>query len=229
MIFSSVSVEVFCESQVLNARGAGETTLHKPFRTSLWLEVRSFTEENKLLYVSLQTQVQEDVYEKLDKELLTYVEDVLLNRRPDSTERMMEYAATLDPKSHPTKLRKLAGESNAPVFQAKLNPIPAGFNPVALPDVLPPVPEYKPWVDPLAKSVAFEQLEKLFEERIAYIDGAMGTMIQRYKLQVWLAHLVLGSTMRRFCNRAIQMLFMEIFGSDWGIPGNCAALTGASL
>jgi hypothetical protein len=131
------------------------------------------------------------VYEKLDKELLTYVEDVLLNRRPDSTERMMEYAATLDPKSHPTKLRKLAGESNAPVFQAKLNPIPAGFNPVALPDVLPPVPEYKPWVDPLAKSVAFEQLEKLFEERIAYIDGAMGTMIQRYKLQVWLPQLFL--------------------------------------
>lgn len=131
-----------------------------------------------------EAQVQEDVYEKLDKELLTYVEDVLLNRRADSTERLLEYAATLDPKSHPTKLRKLGGETNAPVFQAKLNPIPAGFNPVAPPEVLPPVPEYKPWVDQLAKSPAFEQLEKLFEERIAYIDGAMGTMIQRYKLDV---------------------------------------------
>ena len=43
---------------------------------------------------------------------------------------------------------------------------------------------YKPWQEPLAKSPAFEQLDKLFEERIAYIDGAMGTMIQRYKLQV---------------------------------------------
>ena len=32
-------------------------------------------------------QVKADVYEKLDKELLGYVEDVLLNRRDDSTVR----------------------------------------------------------------------------------------------------------------------------------------------
>ena len=35
---------------------------------------------------------------KLDKELLGYVEDVLLNERDDATERMLEYAATLEPK-----------------------------------------------------------------------------------------------------------------------------------
>ena len=32
-------------------------------------------------------QVKEDVYAKINKELLTFVEDVLLNRRPDSTVR----------------------------------------------------------------------------------------------------------------------------------------------
>ncbi|MGQ0635812.1 MAG: methionine synthase [Planctomycetaceae bacterium] len=32
------------------------------------------------------------VYEEIDKELLTYVEDVLLNRRPDATERLVEFA-----------------------------------------------------------------------------------------------------------------------------------------
>ena len=51
-------------------------------------------------------QVEEDVYEKIDKELLEYVEDVLLNRCSNATERMLEFAATLDPKSHPTALRK---------------------------------------------------------------------------------------------------------------------------
>ncbi len=32
------------------------------------------------------------VYEEIDKELLGYVEDVLFNRRPDATERLIEYA-----------------------------------------------------------------------------------------------------------------------------------------
>ena len=42
-------------------------------------------------------QVEEDEYEKIDKELLEYVEDVLLNRCTNATERMLEFAATLDP------------------------------------------------------------------------------------------------------------------------------------
>ena len=45
------------------------------------------------------------------------------------------------------------------------------------------MPGYKPWVDPLAKSDAFAQLEALFQSRIAFIDGAMGTSIQRYNLE----------------------------------------------
>merc|ERR1719482_481529 len=51
-------------------------------------------------------QVIEDAYDKLDKELLEYVEDVIFNRREDSTERLLEFAATLDPKSKPTSVRK---------------------------------------------------------------------------------------------------------------------------
>merc|ERR1711966_315446 len=51
-------------------------------------------------------QVEEDVYEKMDKELLEYVEDVLLNRCSNATERMLQFAATLDPKSTPCNLRK---------------------------------------------------------------------------------------------------------------------------
>merc|ERR1719401_3310784 len=51
-------------------------------------------------------QVIEDEYSKLNKELLEYVEDVLLNRTDDATDRLLEYAATLDPKSKPTAMRK---------------------------------------------------------------------------------------------------------------------------
>ncbi len=45
------------------------------------------------------------------------------------------------------------------------------------------VPEYKPWTDPLKKSDAFAELDALFQSRIAFIDGAMGTSIQRYNLE----------------------------------------------
>ncbi len=36
-----------------------------------------------------------EVYSDIDKALLEYVEDVLLNRRPDATERLLEYAETV--------------------------------------------------------------------------------------------------------------------------------------
>ena len=58
-------------------------------------------------------QVLEDVYEKIDKELLEFVEDVLLNRCENSTERMLEYAATIDPKSKPTAVIKKGAEPGA--------------------------------------------------------------------------------------------------------------------
>ena len=126
-------------------------------------------------------QVKADAYDKIDKELLGYVEDVLLNRREDSTERMLEYAATLDPKSKPTELRKLISEDAGPALTPRLNPIPEGFDPLSVPVDLPAVPAYKAWVDPLKKSGAFAQLQALMDERIIYIDGAMGTSIQKHK------------------------------------------------
>ena len=51
-------------------------------------------------------QVIADEYTKIDKELLEMIEDVLLNRCENSTERMLEYAATLDPKCKPTDVKK---------------------------------------------------------------------------------------------------------------------------
>lgn len=42
---------------------------------------------------------------------------------------------------------------------------------------------YKAWRDQLGCSDAFAQLEALMQERIIFIDGAMGTSIQKYKLQ----------------------------------------------
>ena len=47
----------------------------------------------------------------------------------------------------------------------------------------PEPPEgYKAWQDPVQRSPAFGQLTRLMQERIIFIDGAMGTMIQRFKL-----------------------------------------------
>ncbi len=43
---------------------------------------------------------------------------------------------------------------------------------------LPPVPEYRPFRGELPQSAAFAQLDALFRQRIALIDGAMGPMIQ---------------------------------------------------
>jgi 5-methyltetrahydrofolate--homocysteine methyltransferase len=53
--------------------------------------------------------VREDEYSKIDKELLEFVEDVLLNRCENATERMLEYASSLDPKCKPTAVRKKGG------------------------------------------------------------------------------------------------------------------------
>lgn len=35
------------------------------------------------------------VYEEIPKDLLEYVEDVILNRRPDATERLVEFAESV--------------------------------------------------------------------------------------------------------------------------------------
>eukprot|EP00976_Prorocentrum_cordatum_P072372 1180687-Prorocentrum_minimum.AAC.2 len=42
---------------------------------------------------------------------------------------------------------------------------------------------YRMWVDPIQKSATFDILDKIMKQRIVVIDGAMGTMVQRRKLQ----------------------------------------------
>ena len=66
---------------------------------------------------------------------------------------------------------------------AQEDPIPEGQDQIGFDDPLPPVPEYAAWVDPIEKSAAFASLDAMFEKRICFIDGAMGTSIQAYKLE----------------------------------------------
>ena len=49
-----------------------------------------------------------EIYEEIPKELLTYVEDVLLNRRPDATDRLLEYSETVKSKGKKGKTEDLA-------------------------------------------------------------------------------------------------------------------------
>jgi 5-methyltetrahydrofolate--homocysteine methyltransferase len=51
------------------------------------------------------------VYEEIPKDLLALVEDVLLNRRPDATERLVEFAETVKKKSTDTETATLAWRS----------------------------------------------------------------------------------------------------------------------
>jgi 5-methyltetrahydrofolate--homocysteine methyltransferase len=44
------------------------------------------------------------------------------------------------------------------------------------------VPKYAKWVDPVKPTAAFDVINKIMEERIMVIDGAMGTAVQKYKL-----------------------------------------------
>ena len=157
------------------------------------IQVFTLAPPHSLTHPRFAMQVIADDYSKLDKELLGFIEDELLNRCENSTERMLEYAATLEPKCKPTDVKKLQTDTLPP----KLNPILAGVDPLAPPTELPPVPDYKAWVDPLQKSAAFGQLQKLMEQRIIYIDGAMGTSIQKHKwvvqtLKVLMLSITLG-------------------------------------
>jgi 5-methyltetrahydrofolate--homocysteine methyltransferase len=49
-----------------------------------------------------------EVYEEIDPELLEYIEDVLLNRRPDATERLIDFAETVKAKETGEEEQKAA-------------------------------------------------------------------------------------------------------------------------
>jgi 5-methyltetrahydrofolate--homocysteine methyltransferase len=59
-----------------------------------------------------------EIYEEIDKELLVLVEDVLLNRRPDSTERLVDYAETIKQKG---KVQVAAEEWRNGTVQSRLS------------------------------------------------------------------------------------------------------------
>jgi hypothetical protein len=63
------------------------------------------------------------------------------------------------------------------------NPVPEGTDPIGFNEPLPEIPKYEAWEDPIEKTEAFEQLSAMFTDRICFIDGAMGTSIQGYKLE----------------------------------------------
>ena len=42
------------------------------------------------------------------------------------------------------------------------------------------------WQDPLQKTAAFDHLQQLMDERIIFIDGAMGTSIQKHRYSKWI-------------------------------------------
>lgn len=91
--------------------------------------------------------------------------------------------ATLEPASKPTAVSE-AGEA-AGKFQAspKVNALAPGVNLIAPPTELTPVPVYKPFTSAIAESADFGRLKDIMSKRIIMIDGAMGTMVQRYKLE----------------------------------------------
>ena len=56
-----------------------------------------------------------EVYEEIDKSLLVHIEDVLLNRRPDATERLITFAETLKDKGGKKSAQEIEEWRNGPV------------------------------------------------------------------------------------------------------------------
>ena len=73
-----------------------------------------------------------------------------------------------------------AQSRDAAVEEATQHPTSASQQP--LPDAAAVPGGYKTWEDPMPQSEAFVHLDELMQQRIVLIDGAMGTVIQRYKL-----------------------------------------------
>ncbi|MHC5200878.1 methionine synthase [Myroides sp. LJL119] len=61
-----------------------------------------------------------EVYDQVDRELLTYVEDVLLNKRPDATERLLEYAQNIKEDSEDTNNQQITEQWRSGSIQDKL-------------------------------------------------------------------------------------------------------------
>lgn len=68
-----------------------------------------------------------EVYDEIDKELLEYVEDVLLNRRPDATERLVEYSEKIQDRAEGKSESKVAEWRNGTVEERLAHAILKGI------------------------------------------------------------------------------------------------------
>ena len=68
-----------------------------------------------------------EVYDEIDKELLEYVEDVLLNRRPDATERLVDYSEKVKDQSGGQSEEKIAEWRNGTVEERLAHAILKGI------------------------------------------------------------------------------------------------------
>lgn len=74
-----------------------------------------------------------EIYEEIPKELLEKVEDVLLNRRPDSTERLIEFAETIQQKGK--KEVKTEEWRNTPVVERLIHSLVKGIDAFIFEDI----------------------------------------------------------------------------------------------
>lgn len=68
-----------------------------------------------------------EVYDEIDKELLEYVEDVLLNRRPDATERLVDYSEKIKDRAEGKTEAKVAEWRNGTVEERLAHAILKGI------------------------------------------------------------------------------------------------------
>ena len=76
-----------------------------------------------------------DIYDDIPKELLEHVEDCMLNRRPDATERMLELAARLDPKAGAVDTSQKDAWRNEPVEKRLSHALIKGIDQYVVSDV----------------------------------------------------------------------------------------------
>ena len=117
----------------------------------------------------------------------TYVYKSISKRRDSEQARDGDAAPALGQRGGTAVLRP--PPAAAAQRSATQEPAPAAAQRAAAPQPEPPAPAPTPAApqrtaadDPTA-TAAFAQLDALFRERIAFIDGAMGTSIQAFKLE----------------------------------------------
>ena len=74
-----------------------------------------------------------EVYEEINPELLSMVEDVLLNRRPDATERLVDFAEGLKAAGGDPKEQKAEQAWRSGTVEERLQHAPVSYTHLTLP------------------------------------------------------------------------------------------------